>query len=105
MARPAPRRGLQNMRTQSSRKAVASLQSPELYLRLTSLEMERSRRILEKDRLVERIAILDERISEIATEQEEMRQRISERDRAITMSSKPIVTVQSTRSTTRGLTY
>lgn len=80
MAKSTPRRGLQNMRTQSSRKAIASLRSPELYLRLTSLEMERSRRVVERDRLCERITVLDERIQEIGIEQEEMRCRIAERD-------------------------
>ncbi len=77
MGKPTPRRGLQNVRTQSSRRAIASLQSPELYIKLTSLEMERSRRIVERDRLLDRVRVLDERLVEIAREQDEMRYRIS----------------------------
>lgn len=76
MGKPRPRRGLQNVRTQSSRRAISTLQSPELYIKLTSLEMERSRRIVERDRLLERVRILDERLQEIALEQDEMRFRI-----------------------------
>ena len=76
MGKPGPRRGLQNVRTQSSRRAISTLQSPELYIKLTSLEMERSRRIVERDRLIDRVRILDERLVEIATEQDEMRLRI-----------------------------
>ncbi len=64
------------MRTQSTRKATSNLSSPELYIRLTSLEMERARRAMERDRLLERIRIIDERLSKIAQEQAEMKQRI-----------------------------
>ncbi|MCC6511087.1 MAG: hypothetical protein IT423_18440 [Pirellulaceae bacterium] len=76
MVRSSPRRGLQIMRTQSTRKAVGSLNSPEMYIRLTSLEMERSRREMERNRLLDRVRILDERITKIVEEQSEMRQRI-----------------------------
>lgn len=76
MARSSPRRGLQIMRTQSTRKAVGTLTSPEMYIRLTSLEMERARRVMERDRLLERVRLLDERIAKIADEQREMRSRI-----------------------------
>ena len=64
------------MRTQSTRKAAETLSSPEMYIRLTSLEMERARRVVERDRLVQRIQLLDERISKIAIEQAEMKHRI-----------------------------
>ncbi len=80
MPPPSQRRGLQIMRTQSTRKATTILSSPELYIRLTSLEMERARRVMERDRLQERIRILDERIVQIAEEQAEMRARIDRVD-------------------------
>lgn len=64
------------MRTQSTRKAAGTLTSPEMYIRLTSLEMERARRVMERDRLLQRIVLLDERILKIAEEQLDMRQRI-----------------------------
>ena len=76
MARISHRRGLQIMRTQSTRKAGGTLTSPEMYIRLTSLEMERARRVMERDRLLERVQLLDERIAKINTEQSEMRLRI-----------------------------
>ncbi len=76
MPPPSPRRGLQTMRTQSSRKATNNLSSPELYIRLTSLEMERARRAMERDRLLERVRILDERIAKIAEEQADLRVRV-----------------------------
>ena len=76
MPPPSPRRGLQTMRTQSSRKATNNLSSPELYIRLTSLEMERARRVIERDRLMDRIRILDERIAKIAEEQADLRLRV-----------------------------
>lgn len=87
----SPRRGLQIMRTQSTRKATSNLSSPELYIRLTSLEMERSRRVIERDRLLERIRILDERIAKIAQEQLDMRARI---DQAATPLVNPSATQQ-----------
>ena len=76
MPPPSPRRGLQTMRTQSSRKATNNLSSPELYIRLTSLEMERARRVIERDRLMDRIRTLDERIAKIAEEQSDLRIRV-----------------------------
>lgn len=80
----SPRRGLQIMRTQSTRKATSNLSSPELYIRLTSLEMERARRVIERDRLLERIRILDERIAKIAEEQTDMRSRIDQANPPLT---------------------
>ncbi len=76
MPSPTTRRGLQTVRTQSTRKANANLSGPELYIRLTSLEMERTRRVTERDRLLERVRILDQRIHEINDEQHNFRARI-----------------------------
>jgi len=42
--------------------------------------MERSRRVVERDRLYERMMVLDERIQKIGIEQDEMRCRIADRN-------------------------
>jgi hypothetical protein len=65
------------MQTRASRKAVASLQTPELYLKLTSLEIERSRRAIELESLLERVNILTNRIQSIVQEQESLQIRIA----------------------------
>ncbi|MFN7290236.1 MAG: hypothetical protein ACK5T6_06590, partial [Pirellula sp.] len=65
------------MQTRASRKAVASLQTPELYLKLTSLEIERSRRANELENLMERVSKLQNRIRTIEGEQEELQIRIA----------------------------
>jgi hypothetical protein len=65
------------MQTRASRKAVASLQTPELYLKLTSLEIERSRRAIELESLLERVDILTNRIQTIVQEQESLQIRIA----------------------------
>lgn len=64
------------MQTRASRKAVASLQTPELYLKLTSLEIERSRRAVELESLRERVNTLTLRIQSIVEEQESLQIRI-----------------------------
>lgn len=108
MPRSSPRRGLQIMRTQSTRKAGGTLTSPEMYIRLTSLEMERARRVMERDRLLERIRLLDERIVKIADEQYEMRHRIGMGDAQQRTSDSPHLrsspAAESSESQ-RGLTY
>lgn len=76
MRNSMPRRGLHNMQTRTSRKAIASLQSPEMYLKLTSLEIERSRRVMELDNLLERMNKLSVRIQAITDEQDALRLRI-----------------------------
>ncbi len=77
MARNSPRRSLQNVRTQSTRRAIGTLSSPELYIMLTSLEMERSRRILERNRLLDRVETLNERLRSVEAEQEDIRRLIN----------------------------
>jgi len=77
MRNSIPRRGLQNMQTRASRKVAASLQSPELYIKLTSLEIERSRRAVELASVVERVKKLSERIQSIANEQDALKARIA----------------------------
>jgi hypothetical protein len=70
MPKQHPRRGLENLRTQSSKRGLANLSSPELYIKLTALEMERARRITERDSLAKRVIDLDRRIAEIDQEKE-----------------------------------
>jgi hypothetical protein len=65
------------MQTRASRKAVASLQTPELYLKLTSLEIERSRRANELENLMERVHKIQARIGTIIQEQEQLQTRIA----------------------------
>ena len=77
MRNSRPRRGLHSMRTRATRKAVASLQTPELYLKLTSLEIERSRRAGELEYLLERVHKLQTRIRTIVEEQEQLQSRIA----------------------------
>ena len=76
MRNVSPRRGLHNMRSRTTRRATASQTSPELYLKLTSLEIERSRRVTEFDNLSERLRSLAERIRTISEEQVELRLRL-----------------------------
>lgn len=77
MRNSMPRRGLHSMQTRASRKAVASLQTPELYLKLTSLEIERSRRANELENLMERVHKIQARIGTIIQEQEQLQTRIA----------------------------
>lgn len=77
MRNSMPRRGLHSMQTRASRKAVASLRTPELYLKLTSLEIERSRRANELENLMERMRKLQDRIGAIVEEQEQLQIRIA----------------------------
>jgi len=66
------RRGLQTLRTHTTRRALPSQKKHELYLKLTTLEMEKARRVIERDALVKRLAMLDERLISIAFEQTEL---------------------------------
>ena len=86
-----PRRGLHSMQTRASRKAVASLQTPELYLKLTSLEIERSRRANELENLMERAHKLQARIGTIIQEQEQLQIRI-EAQQGMTSANPPTTT-------------
>jgi hypothetical protein len=57
------------MRTHTTRKSSAALQRHELYMKLTSLEIERSRRATERQATLERVAMIEQRIASIETEQ------------------------------------
>lgn len=93
------------MRTQSSRKATSHLTSPELYIRLTSLEMERARRVIERDRLLGRIRILDERIAKIAEEQTDLKTRVDRASAAGPHVSTPENGLVDGRDSQFGFTY
>lgn len=69
MARSNLRPSLANMRTHTTRKSSAALQRHELYMKLTSLEIERSRRATERDATLERVAMIEQRIAAIEAEQ------------------------------------
>jgi len=66
------RRGLQTLRTHTTRRALPSQKKHELYLKMTTLEMEKARRVIERDALVKRLDMLDERLNSIASEQSEL---------------------------------
>ena len=71
------RRGLQGLRTHTTRRALPSQKKHELYLKLTTLEMEKARRVIERDALVKRLAKLDERLISIASEQAELHDAVN----------------------------
>ena len=101
MRNSRPRRGLHSMQTRASRKAVVSLQTPELYLKLTSLEIERSRRANELDNLMERVNKLQNRIRVIVEEQEQLQIRIA----AQQGTAPPSLPAPSTINQSVGFTY
>jgi chromosome segregation ATPase len=101
MRNSMPRRGLHNMQTRASRKAVASLQTPELYLKLTSLEIERSRRANELENLMERVSKLQNRIRSIEGEQEELQIRIAAQQGTVP----PTVSAPGNSNQSVGFTY
>ena len=101
MRNSMPRKGLHNMQTRASRKAVASLQTPELYLKLTSLEIERSRRANELENLMERVSKLQNRIRTIEGEQEELQIRIAAQQGTVP----PSVLAPSNTNQSVGFTY
>jgi len=59
------RSGLNRMRTHTSRRLSENLRPHELYMKLTSLEIERARRITERDATVGRLAVVNERIDDL----------------------------------------
>ena len=101
MRNSMPRRGLHSMQTRASRKATASLETPELYLKLTSLEIERSRRANELENLLERINKLQNRINTIVGEQEELQRRIAAQQGTVP----PNVLTVSNSNPSMGFTY
>lgn len=78
MARANHRPSLANIRTLTTRKSSAALQKHELYMKLTSLEIERSRRATERKATIERVAIVDQRLALIEAEQSVIRELLAE---------------------------
>lgn len=66
------RRGLSTMRTHTNRRMQVSQQPHEIYMKLTALEIERSRRATEREAMNHRIKLLDERLADIEAEQAEL---------------------------------
>ncbi len=65
------------MRTLTTRRAQPNQQKHELYLKLTTLEMEKSRRQTERDALVKRLHMIEERLNQVIEEQDELNQLLS----------------------------
>lgn len=82
MGRATHRLSLANVRTHTTRKTSPALQKHELYMRLTSLEIERSRRAAERDATAKRIAILDQRLEVIVSEQNHLRELLDQRSKS-----------------------
>ena len=59
------RSGLNRMRTHTSRRLAENLRPHELYMKLTSLEIERARRITERDATVGRLNMINNRIDDL----------------------------------------
>jgi len=77
MKRNSNRRGLQTMRTITSRRANPTQQRHEFYLKLTTLEMEKTRREIERDTLIHRLNIIEERLQQVFAEQEDLNRLLS----------------------------
>ncbi len=77
MNQPTNRRGLQIIRTHTTKRGNAALKRHELYIKLTALEMEKSRRETERQGLVSRLQILDERLAAVIAEQHQVREAIA----------------------------
>ena len=69
MSRSPQRRSLADVRTHTTRRSSPALAKHELYMKLTSLEIERARRIADRAATLERVKQLDERLSAIEQEQ------------------------------------
>lgn len=72
------RHGLDRMRTHINRRMSANQQPHELYMKLTSLEIERSRRDTERDAVEKRLEIIDSRIRDIQAEQELVQAKLTQ---------------------------
>jgi len=87
MARKSTRASMANVRTHTTRRSSAALPRHELYMKLTALEIERSRRATEREATAKRLGQIDQRIASIETEQGEIKQ-ILERDQNPTSKSR-----------------
>ncbi len=74
------------MRTLTTRRAQPTQQRHELYLKLTTLEMEKTRRQTERDALIKRLHLIEERLQQVISEQEELNQLLSGVESSIELS-------------------
>lgn len=72
------RSGLSRMRTHVSRRLAENLRPHELYMKLTSLEIERARRITERDAAQGRLNILNDRIDDLERQKDTVLKKIDE---------------------------
>ena len=70
------RSGLNRMRTHASRRLAENLRPHELYMKLTSLEIERARRITERDATLSRLGIINDRIDDLEQQKEDVLEKI-----------------------------
>lgn len=75
------RSGLSRMRTHVSRRLAENLRPHELYMKLTSLEIERARRITERDAAQGRLNILNDRIDDLERQKDTVLKKIDEINR------------------------
>jgi len=78
MPRRSQRLSLANVRTHTTRRTSPALAKHEMYMKLTSLEIERSRRSTERKATMDRVEMIDQRLREIETEQAEIRRLLDE---------------------------
>lgn len=88
MARQSTRRSLADVRTHTTRRSTPSLQKHELYMKLTSLEIERARRITDRNATLERVKLIDERLEAIVAEQQDV-MRLLEQDTSGILATSP----------------
>ncbi len=78
MPRSTNRPSLANVRTHTTRRTSPALAKHELYMKLTSLEIERSRRATERQAAMDRVEMIDQRLRDIESEQTEIRRLLDE---------------------------
>ena len=74
MGRNTQRPSMTNVRTHTTRRTTSALARHELYMKLTALEIERSRRATEHEATSKRLDQISQRIASIEAEQAEIKQ-------------------------------
>ena len=69
MSRQTQRPTIANVRTHTTRRVSSAQAKHELYMKLTSLEIERSRRDSERRAMLERVEAIERRLAAIEAEQ------------------------------------
>lgn len=70
------RAGVGRIRTHTNRRMTEQHRPHELYMRLTSLEIERTRRIAEREMTQSRLLVVNDRIAEIEQERDSLLARL-----------------------------